>query len=66
MITLEGNMNLGGLILLIIIIMVGPPIVLSILGFIIRKNNPKAAKILYILSGIYLLIGLGICGSMMA
>ncbi|MCO6161356.1 hypothetical protein [Flavobacterium sp. NRK F7] len=65
MIALEGNMDLGGLILLIVIIMIGPPIVISILGFIIRKNNPKAAKILYILSGIYLLVGLGICGSMM-
>ncbi len=65
MVALEGNMDLGGLILLIIIIMIGPPIVLSILGFIISKNNPKAAKILYILSGIYLLVGLGICGSMM-
>ena len=64
MIALEVG-NLDGLFVLIFLIMAGPPIVLSIVGFSIRKSYPDAAKVLYILAGLYLIIGLGLCGSMM-
>lgn len=57
--------NLDGLFILIITIMFGPPIVLALIGFGVKKNNPNAAKVLFILAAIYLLVGLGICGSLM-
>ncbi|MFC4739807.1 hypothetical protein ACFO3U_07355 [Flavobacterium ponti] len=65
MIALEGNIDLSGLIIILVLIMVGPPILLTIIGFAVKKNNPKAAKVLFILAALYLLIGLGICGSLM-
>jgi hypothetical protein len=65
MIALEGNMDLSGLIIILVLIMVGPPILLTIIGFAVKKNNTKAAKVLFILAALYLLIGLGICGSLM-
>lgn len=57
--------GLGGLVVILVLIMIGPPILLAIIGLLINKNQPKAAKVLYILASVYLLIGLGICGSMM-
>ena len=66
MIALEGNMDLSGLIIILVLIMIGPPILLTIIGFAVKKNNPKAAKVLFILAALYLLIGLGICGSLMS
>ncbi len=65
MILLSPNMNLDGLIYLIIAIMFGPAILLTIVGFAILKKNKKAAKVLFILAAIYVIISLGICGSMM-
>ena len=57
-------MNLDGLIYLIVAIMFGPSILFVIIGLLIRKRNKKAAKILFILAAIYLIISLGVCGSM--
>lgn len=57
--------GLGGLVVILVLIMVGPPLLLTIIGLVINKNQPKAAKVLYILASVYLLIGLGICGSLM-
>jgi hypothetical protein len=57
--------GLGGLVVILVLIMVGPPILLTVIGLVINKNQPKAAKVLYILASVYLLIGLGICGSLM-
>lgn len=57
--------GLGDLVVILVLIMIGPPILLTIIGLVINKNHPKAAKVLYILASVYLLIGLGICGSMM-
>lgn len=57
--------GLGGLVVILVLIMIGPPILLTIIGLVINKNQPKAAKVLYILASVYLLIGLGICGSLM-
>lgn len=66
MIALEGNMNFGGIIFVIILIMLGPPVLLSIIGFAIKKDKPTTAKVFFILAALYLLIGLGICGSLLA
>ena len=63
---LSPNMNLDGLIYLIVAIMFGPAILLSIIGFAVLKKNKKAAKVLFILAATYVIISLGICGSMMA
>lgn len=57
--------NLDGLILLIIAIMFGPAILMAIIGFAVLKKNKKAAKVLFILAAVYVIISLGICGSMM-
>ena len=62
---LEGNMNLDGLIYLILAIMFGPAILLAIIGFIIREKNRKAAKVLFILAAVYVIVSFGLCGSMM-
>ncbi|KAA5828203.1 hypothetical protein FPF71_01190 [Algibacter amylolyticus] len=58
-------MNLDGLIYLILAIMFGPAILLTIIGFVVLKKNKKAAKVLFILAAIYVIVSLGICGSMM-
>ncbi|WP_241697153.1 hypothetical protein [Winogradskyella eckloniae] len=60
-----GGMNLDGLIVLIVAIMFGPAILLGIIGFVVLKKNKKAAKVLFILAAVYVIISLGICGSMM-
>lgn len=56
-----------GLIILLIIIgiMIGPSIILVIIGLSIRKHSPNSAKILFILSGAYLVIAGGMCGSIL-
>ena len=57
--------NLDGLFVLILIIMFGPAALLGIIGIILMtKNKKKAGKIFMILAGVYLLISLGVCGSM--
>ena len=58
--------NLGGLVAIMILIMIGPPILIAFIGFEIKENNPKTAKILFILAALYLLVGLGICGSLVS
>lgn len=58
--------NLGGLVAFFVAIMVGPPILLTISGFAVKKNHPKTAKVLFILGAVYLLIGLGICGGLLS
>ena len=58
-------MNLDGLIYLIVAIMFGPAILLAIIGFAVLKKNKKAAKVLFILAAVYVIISLRICGSMM-
>lgn len=58
--------NLGGLVAFFIAIMVGPPILMAIIGFAVRKNNPNAAKVCFIIGALYLIIGLGICGTLLS
>ena len=57
--------NLDGLVAIFVLIMVGPPLLLTIIGFSVRKNHPKAAKVIFMLATVYLIAGLGICGSLM-
>lgn len=59
------NMNLDGLVVMIIAIMFGPAILLTIIGFAVYKKNKKAAKVLFILTTVYVIISLGICGALM-
>ncbi len=56
--------NLDGLVIILIAIMFGPAIVLAIIGFGLYKNHRKASKVFFILAGLYLLISLGICGTL--
>ena len=66
MILVSPNMNLDGILYLILAIMFGPAIVLAIIGLILRYNEKKkAAKVFFILAALYVLISLGVCGSMM-
>ena len=58
--------NLNGLFALIAAIMVGPSILLTIIGFVVYRKNKKTAKVLFILAAVYLIISFGICGSMLA
>lgn len=64
---LEGNMDgLGIVIAIILFIGFGIPIVLAIIGGIYyAKQKRNTAKVLFIIATVYLLISLGICGSMM-
>ncbi len=56
--------NLDGLVLIIFAIMFGPAILFALIGATILKKNKKAAKILFILAAVYLIISLGICGAL--
>jgi hypothetical protein len=53
------------MIILILLILLGVPIILSIIGLVLRKKKPKTAKVLFIIAAVYVLIGLGICGTIM-
>lgn len=57
--------GLGSLVIMIFLIGHSPAIIALIIGLVIRKNHPKKAKRLFIFSGIYFIIGLGICGSIL-
>ncbi|SEB84813.1 hypothetical protein SAMN04489761_1944 [Tenacibaculum sp. MAR_2009_124] len=58
--------DLSGLVAALVALMIVPPIIFSAIGFAINKKYPKGSKILYILAGLYLLVGLGICGTLIA
>jgi hypothetical protein len=58
--------NLDGLVALILLIMIGPAVLLGIIGAILLANQKKrSGKICLILAGVYLLVSFGVCGSMM-
>ncbi|GAA0890439.1 hypothetical protein GCM10009122_01170 [Fulvivirga kasyanovii] len=66
MILLEVSDNaLLGLMIMILVIIFGPPLLFLILGIVFRKKDAKRAKVFFILSGVYLLIAGGICGTLM-
>ncbi len=52
----------GGFILLIIFFVYGFPILSSILAIYLRKKEPTKAKIIGILTAVYVIISLGYCG----
>ncbi len=59
--------NLDGLVYFILLILLGPAIFLAIVGLILFKTQyRKAGKIFFILSGVYLVVGLGICGILLS
>ncbi|MBD0831286.1 hypothetical protein [Aestuariibaculum sediminum] len=57
--------GLNGIIVIMLAIMLGPAILLAFIGFMVRKNNKKAANILFILAVLYVLVSFGICGSLL-
>ncbi len=57
--------NFDGLVYFFALIMLGPALIFICIGLLLRKSNKKAAKVLYILAGVYLLVSLGICGGLM-
>ena len=62
MIFLEGGLDGPGIMILVLSIMLGPPILLSLIGLLLRKNNAKtASKVFFILAVVYLIVGLGMC-----
>jgi len=62
---LEGG-NLDGLVFFLLAILLGPPLLLAVIGLILFKSDKrKAGKVFFILSGVYLVVGLGICGALM-
>ncbi|MEQ3663764.1 MULTISPECIES: hypothetical protein [unclassified Olleya] len=61
-----GGGNYDGIVLFFAAIMFGPAILLAIIGLALLKKNKKAAKVLFILAAVYVIVSLGICGSMMA
>lgn len=58
--------NLDGLVFMFAAIMFGPAILLTIIGLAVYKKNKKAAKVLFIISAVYVIISLGICGALIA
>lgn len=49
--------------IIILILMLFPALLLAIIGIILMgKQKKKIAKVLFILSGVYLLISFGTCG----
>ncbi|TDS18583.1 hypothetical protein DFQ03_0288 [Maribacter caenipelagi] len=59
--------NLDGLVTFLFLIMFGPALLFIVIGAILfYKKKKKAGKVFMILAGVYCLISLGICGSMMA
>jgi phosphotransferase system glucose/maltose/N-acetylglucosamine-specific IIC component len=60
------EVNLDGVVIVILLIMLLPSFVLGLIGTILYFNEKKrAAKILFIIAIVYAIISLGICGSMM-
>jgi hypothetical protein len=57
--------NLNGIVGLFAGIMLGPPLLLTIIGFAIKRQSLKTAIVLFVLAGLYLLVGLGVCGSLL-
>ncbi|WP_047246913.1 hypothetical protein [Maribacter thermophilus] len=58
--------SMDGLFIFLFLIMFGPAILFLIIGVVLLlKHKKKAGKIFVILAGVYLLISLGVCGTIM-
>ncbi|WP_298492778.1 hypothetical protein [uncultured Algibacter sp.] len=56
---------LGWYIILLIFLVFGLPTILLIVGIAIRQKKKKTSNVLLIITAVYAIIGLGICGSLM-
>lgn len=54
--------NLDGLVVMLLLIMLGPAIILAIVGLLVLKKHKKTAKVLFIIAVVYTIISFGICG----
>tara|TARA_R110002126_G_scaffold63505_1_gene162648 strand:+ start:1468 stop:1671 length:204 start_codon:yes stop_codon:yes gene_type:complete len=59
---LEVGNEIVWVILIVLILALSPAIIMTIIGLVIKKKNLKAAKVLFIISTVYIIIGLGVCG----
>jgi hypothetical protein len=57
--------GIGIIIFLVLAVMFGPPLVFLIVGLKKRTSNKESAKVFYILAAVYLVIGGGICASLL-
>jgi hypothetical protein len=57
--------GIGTLIILVLLVMFGPPVLFTIIGFVQRNSNKQAAKVFFILAAGWLIIGGGICASLL-
>jgi len=55
----------GWYILLLFFLAFGVPLLLLIIGLVIRPKNKKASTIILIIAAVYSVIGLGVCGSVL-
>ncbi len=62
MILLEANY--GGIVALVLFVMFGVPIILLIIGGLIRKKYKIASNVLFIIATVYMIVSLGFCGGM--
>lgn len=53
------------LILVILLVMFGPPVLFLIVGLAKRNRNQDSAKVFFILGAVWLLVGGGICASLL-
>lgn len=54
------------LIIILALSMIGLPVILTIIGLFIRKTKPNTAKTLFIIAVVYIIVGLGICGTLIS
>ncbi|MCB4807228.1 hypothetical protein LG651_03120 [Tamlana sp. 62-3] len=59
-------MDLTGIFIIILLIISVPAIILSIIGLFLFKKKRKTAKILFIISVVYLIVSLGVCGGVIS
>jgi hypothetical protein len=62
MILLEADY--AGVVILVLLVMFGVPIIIFIIGGLIRKKYKIVSNILFIIATIYLIVSLGFCGGM--
>lgn len=61
----EGG-NYSGIVYFLLLILLVPPAILAGIGIILFRGKYRTGgKVLFILAGIYLIIGLGICGALL-
>ena len=63
---LIADIEMIGLIILSIVIMLSPAIILTIIGFNLKKRKPETSKVLFIIATVYAIVGLGICGVLLS